>query len=200
MNLNADYRSVWMYSVPLPARSLLHVLMLPDFERADRIGEFWGYPEPRLRRAADRLRGGPDAPGGARRDAAGGRALSPSSLRARQQVAPRAFMAHDGGSLSGRPMPGPRGMVAETQEASRPSSRTPPQKLFGGLCLVTGNRQEAEEVTQDAYPEALGAMGSRQPHGGPDGFLFRTAMNCSARYRRTVLALRQTIVARAERR
>jgi hypothetical protein len=24
---------------------LLHVLMLPDFDRADRIGEFWGYPQ-----------------------------------------------------------------------------------------------------------------------------------------------------------
>ena len=32
-----------------PARraELLHVLMLPDFERADRIGEFWSYPESR---------------------------------------------------------------------------------------------------------------------------------------------------------
>jgi hypothetical protein len=31
-----------------PARAeLLHVLILPDFERADRIGEFWGYPESR---------------------------------------------------------------------------------------------------------------------------------------------------------
>jgi hypothetical protein len=32
-----------------PARraELLHVLMLPDFDRADRIGEFWGYPESR---------------------------------------------------------------------------------------------------------------------------------------------------------
>ena len=32
-----------------PARraELLHVLMLPDFERADRIGEFWGYPKSR---------------------------------------------------------------------------------------------------------------------------------------------------------
>ena len=27
---------------------LLHFLMLPDFERADRIGEFWGYPESRV--------------------------------------------------------------------------------------------------------------------------------------------------------
>jgi len=26
---------------------LHHVLMLPDLERADRIGEFWGYPESR---------------------------------------------------------------------------------------------------------------------------------------------------------
>jgi hypothetical protein len=32
--------------------------MLPDFERADRIGELWGLPgESRLRRTADRLRG-----------------------------------------------------------------------------------------------------------------------------------------------
>jgi hypothetical protein len=61
---------------PALRAELLHVLMLPDFERADRIGEFWGYPETHLRRAPDRLRGGPDAPGGARRDAAGGRSLT----------------------------------------------------------------------------------------------------------------------------
>jgi hypothetical protein len=30
-----------------PRAELLHVLMLPDFERADRIGEFWGYPQSR---------------------------------------------------------------------------------------------------------------------------------------------------------
>jgi hypothetical protein len=32
---------------PAPRAELLHVLMLPDFERADRIGELWGYPETR---------------------------------------------------------------------------------------------------------------------------------------------------------
>jgi hypothetical protein len=32
---------------PAPRAELLHVLTLPDFERADRIGEFWGYPETR---------------------------------------------------------------------------------------------------------------------------------------------------------
>jgi hypothetical protein len=35
-------------ALPPSARSeLLHVLMLPDFERADRIGEFWSHPESR---------------------------------------------------------------------------------------------------------------------------------------------------------
>jgi hypothetical protein len=32
---------------PAPRTELLHVLTLPDFERADRIGEFQGYPESR---------------------------------------------------------------------------------------------------------------------------------------------------------
>ena len=31
----------------LPRAELLHVLMLPDFDRADRIGEFWGNPKTR---------------------------------------------------------------------------------------------------------------------------------------------------------
>jgi hypothetical protein len=32
---------------PAPRAELLHVLMLPDLERADRIGEFWGNPRTR---------------------------------------------------------------------------------------------------------------------------------------------------------
>jgi hypothetical protein len=32
---------------PASRAELLHVLMLPDLERADRIGEFWGYPQSR---------------------------------------------------------------------------------------------------------------------------------------------------------
>jgi hypothetical protein len=44
--------------------------MLPDFERADRIGEFWSYPQSRaFAELLDRLRGGPDAAGSARREA-----------------------------------------------------------------------------------------------------------------------------------
>jgi hypothetical protein len=33
--------------LPSARSELLHVLMFPDFERADRIGEFWSYPESR---------------------------------------------------------------------------------------------------------------------------------------------------------
>ena len=46
-NLSAGSVNGLTPSVPLPRAELLHVLMLPDFERADRIGEFWGYPESR---------------------------------------------------------------------------------------------------------------------------------------------------------
>jgi hypothetical protein len=32
---------------PAPRAELLHVLMLTDLERAERIGEFWSYPQSR---------------------------------------------------------------------------------------------------------------------------------------------------------
>jgi hypothetical protein len=32
---------------PAARAELLHVLRLPDFDRAERIGEFWGHPETR---------------------------------------------------------------------------------------------------------------------------------------------------------
>jgi hypothetical protein len=30
---------------PAPRAELLHVLMLPDFDRVDRIGSYWGNPK-----------------------------------------------------------------------------------------------------------------------------------------------------------
>ena len=30
---------------PAPRAELVHVLMLPNLERAERIGEYWGHPE-----------------------------------------------------------------------------------------------------------------------------------------------------------
>lgn len=32
---------------PAPRAELLHVLMLPDFERADAVGSYWGNPKTR---------------------------------------------------------------------------------------------------------------------------------------------------------
>jgi hypothetical protein len=40
-------RRIGLVPFPLPRAELLHVLMLPDFDRADRIGEFWSFPESR---------------------------------------------------------------------------------------------------------------------------------------------------------
>jgi hypothetical protein len=47
MSSSAGSENAKTRSALLPGAELLHVLMLPDFERADRIGEFWGYPESR---------------------------------------------------------------------------------------------------------------------------------------------------------
>ena len=43
-------KALWarLEALPPAARSeLLHVLRLPEFDRAERIGEFWGHPETR---------------------------------------------------------------------------------------------------------------------------------------------------------
>jgi len=86
MSSSADSESASLDALgPAPRAELLHVLMLPDFERADRIGEFWGYPQSRafaellIDCEEDR-----DAPGGSRRDAAGGGSLAQASLDAAQ--------------------------------------------------------------------------------------------------------------------
>ena len=45
---------------PAPLAELLHLhlLMLPDYDRADAIGPYWEPEDAELRRVADRLRGG----------------------------------------------------------------------------------------------------------------------------------------------
>jgi RNA polymerase sigma-70 factor, ECF subfamily len=66
------------------------------------------------------------------------------------------------------------------------------QRLFGGLCLVTGSRQEAEEIMQDAYLKLWERWERLSDVDDRAGFLFRTAMNLfRSRYRRAVLAVRR---------
>src|SRR6266568_6265165 len=64
--------------------------------------------------------------------------------------------------------------------------------LFGAMCLVVGNRAEAEELTQEAFLrvwERWERIGSLED---PTGYVYRTAMNLfRKRYRRAKVALRR---------
>jgi RNA polymerase sigma-70 factor (ECF subfamily) len=67
-------------------------------------------------------------------------------------------------------------------------------KVFGAMCLVAGNRQEAEEITQDAFLRVWERWDRVSNLEDPAGFLFRTAMNVFRdRTRRATLAARRTL-------
>jgi RNA polymerase sigma-70 factor, ECF subfamily len=68
------------------------------------------------------------------------------------------------------------------------------RRLFVSLCLVTGNRQEAEEVMQDAFVRLLERWDRLPAMEDPAAFLFRVSMNVFRnRYRRAKLAMRRTL-------
>jgi len=67
-------------------------------------------------------------------------------------------------------------------------------KVFGAMCLVTGNRQEAEEITQDAFLRLWERWDRVSGLEDPTGFLFKTAMNVFRdRARRASIAARRSI-------
>lgn len=62
-------------------------------------------------------------------------------------------------------------------------------RLFAALCLTTGDRQEAEELTQDAFVRVLERWPAVSGTEDPSAYLFVTAMNLfRKRYRRARLA------------
>jgi RNA polymerase sigma-70 factor (ECF subfamily) len=68
------------------------------------------------------------------------------------------------------------------------------RRLFTALCLVTGDRHEAEEVAQEAFVRVF----ERWDHVGllddPTGYVFRVSMNVfRGRYRRASLGLRRAL-------
>jgi RNA polymerase sigma factor (sigma-70 family) len=66
--------------------------------------------------------------------------------------------------------------------------------LFRRLCLVTGNRQEAEEVMQDAFLIMFEHWERIRDMDDPTGYLYRTAFNVfKKRSRRAALAFRRTL-------
>ena len=75
------------------------------------------------------------------------------------------------------------------------------EALYGSLCLVTRNRHEAEELTQEAFVRVLERWDRVSELDDPRGYLYRTAMNAfRSRYRRALLAAKRTLgVAPADR-
>lgn len=61
-------------------------------------------------------------------------------------------------------------------------------RLFAALCVTTGNRHEAEEITQDAFLRILERWQRVSEMDDPSGYLFTTAMNLfRKRFRRAKL-------------
>ena len=93
-------------------------------------------------------------------------------------------------------VPGAKAMETDVAEASprfEDFFATEHARLFAALCFVTGDRQEAEEIMQDAFLR-LWERWDRVRFDDPSAYLFRTAMNVFRnRYRRTALGLRKTL-------
>ena len=66
--------------------------------------------------------------------------------------------------------------------------------LFGAMVLITGNRHEAEEISQDAFLALWERWDRVAGLEDPVGYLYRTAMNVfRKRLRRAGVALRRTV-------
>jgi RNA polymerase sigma factor (sigma-70 family) len=67
-------------------------------------------------------------------------------------------------------------------------------RLHQALCLVTRNRHEAEELSQDAFLKVWESWDRVSRMDDPTGYLYRTAMNAfRSRYRRATMALRRRL-------
>src|SRR5262245_51870665 len=68
------------------------------------------------------------------------------------------------------------------------------QSLYAHLCLITGNRAEAEELAQEAFLKVWERWDRVADMEEPIGYLYATAMNLfRKRYRRAMLAVRKTV-------
>jgi RNA polymerase sigma-70 factor (ECF subfamily) len=68
------------------------------------------------------------------------------------------------------------------------------RRVFTGLCLVTGDCHEAEEIVQDAFLRVFERWDRVAVLDDPTGYVFRTAMNVfRSRYRRASLAVRRAL-------
>jgi RNA polymerase sigma-70 factor, ECF subfamily len=68
------------------------------------------------------------------------------------------------------------------------------QRLFTALCLITGERYEAEEIAQEAFLRVFERWERVAELDDPESYVFRVAMNVFRnRYRRAALAVRRSL-------
>lgn len=68
------------------------------------------------------------------------------------------------------------------------------RRLYTALCLVVGDRYEAEEIAQEAYARIFERWDRVAAMEDSEGYLFRTAMNVFRnRYRRAALGVRRAL-------
>ena len=73
------------------------------------------------------------------------------------------------------------------------------QTLYRRLCLVTGNRHEAEDIMQDAFISVLERWDRVSAMENPAGYLYRTAFReVQKRSRRAARAVRNLVLMRQE--
>jgi RNA polymerase sigma factor (sigma-70 family) len=73
------------------------------------------------------------------------------------------------------------------------------ERLFGALCLVTGDRYDAEDIAQEALVRVLERWDRVREMNDPQAYLFRTALNVFRnRLRRTRLALLKAFTPRSD--
>jgi RNA polymerase sigma-70 factor (ECF subfamily) len=85
--------------------------------------------------------------------------------------------------------------VSETAPSFEEFYEATCRSLFTALCLVTGNRFEAEEIAQDSFVRVFERWDRIGVLADPTGYLFRVAMNVfRGRYRRASLGVRRALL------
>jgi RNA polymerase sigma-70 factor (ECF subfamily) len=90
--------------------------------------------------------------------------------------------------------------IAQEDELSTPAEtfegffEATHQRLFTALCLITGERYEAEEIAQEAFLRVFERWERVAELDDPESYVFRVAMNVFRnRYRRAALAVRRSL-------
>jgi hypothetical protein len=76
-----------------------------------------------------------------------------------------------------RSVPAARAEVANRVPSFRGILRSDFRRILAALCLVTGNRHEAEEIAQDACLRVFKRWDRVRAFDDPTGYLYRASMN-----------------------